>query len=62
MHEFMTGVSLCRKLETAGRDQIPYLWLTGSQHLAHGALWQFYRNHRRAMRRVDSHFKCNTWF
>ena len=28
----MTGVRACRKLDTACRDQIPYLWLTGWQH------------------------------
>ena len=31
LYGFMTGVRSCRKLETACRDQIPYLWLTGWQ-------------------------------
>ena len=50
LYGFMTGVRSCRKLEAACRDQIPYLWLTGWQHLDHNTLWRFYRNHRQAMR------------
>ena len=42
----MTGVRSCRKLETACRDQIPYLWLTGWQHPDHNTLWRFYKGHR----------------
>ncbi len=30
LYGFMTGVRSSRKLEAACRDQIPYLWLTGS--------------------------------
>ena len=30
LYGFMTGVRSCRKLETACRDQIPYLWLSVS--------------------------------
>ena len=48
----MTGVRSCRKLETACRDQIPYLWLTGWQHPDHNTLWRFYKGHRRAMRKL----------
>ncbi|MYC08200.1 MAG: transposase [Chloroflexi bacterium] len=39
LYGFMTGVRSCRKLETACRDQIPYLWLTGRQYPAHNTLW-----------------------
>ena len=48
----MTGLRSCRKLEAACRDQIPYLWLTGWQHPDHNTLWRFYRDHRRAMRKL----------
>ncbi len=48
----MTGVRSCRKLEAAGRDRIPYLWLTGCQHPDHNTLWRFYKEHREAMRRL----------
>ena len=47
LYGFMTGVRSTRKLETACRDQIPYLWLTGSQRPDHNTLWRFYKNHRR---------------
>ncbi len=50
LYGFMTGVRSCRKLETACRDQIPYLWLTGWQHPDHNTLWRFYKAHRKAMR------------
>ena len=48
----MTGVRSCRKLEAAGRDRIPYLWLTGWQHPDHNTLWRFYKERREAMRRL----------
>ena len=52
LYGFMTGVRSTRKLETACRDQIPYLWLTGSQRPDHNTLWRFYKNHRQAMRNL----------
>ena len=52
LYGFMTGVRSCRKLEAACRDQIPYLWLTGWQHPDHNTVWRFYRDHRRAMRKL----------
>ena len=47
---FMTVVRSSRKLETACREQLPYLWLTGWQHPDHDILWRFYKGHRRSMR------------
>ena len=52
LYGFMTGVRSCRKLETASRDQIPYLWLTGWQQPDHNTLWRFYKGHRQAMRKL----------
>ena len=52
LYGFMTGVRSCRKLETACRDQIPYLWLTGWQHPDHNTLWRFYKAHRQSMRKL----------
>ncbi len=52
LYGFMTGVRSCRKLETACRDRIPYLWLTGWQHPDHNTLWRFYRKHRSDMRKL----------
>ena len=50
LYGFMTGIRSSRKLESACRDQIPYLWLTGWQHPDHNTLWRFYKGHRQAMR------------
>ena len=55
LYGFMTNVRSCRKLEAACRDQIPYLWLTGWQHLDHNTLWRFYQWHRQSMREL---FRC----
>ena len=52
LHGFMTGIRSSRKLETACRDQISYLWLTGWQHPDHNTLWRFYQSHRQAMRKL----------
>ena len=50
LYGFMTGVRSCRKLETACRDQIPYLWLTGWQRPDHNTLWRYYKRHRESVR------------
>lgn len=50
LYGFMSGVRSSRKLETACRDQISYLWLTGCQQPDHNTLWRFYQAHRQAMR------------
>ena len=52
LYGFMTGTRTSRKLETACRDQIPYLWLTGWQHPDHNSLWRFYKAHRQEMRHL----------
>ena len=49
---FMTGVRSTRSLETACRDQIPYLWLAGCQQPDHVTLWRFYDDHRDGMRKL----------
>ena len=50
LYGFVTGIRSSRKLETACRDRIPYLWLTAWQHPDHNTLWRFYKDHRQAMR------------
>ena len=52
LYGFMTGVRSSRKLEAACREQIPYLWLTGSQRPDHVTLWRFYSSHRDGMRNL----------
>jgi len=52
LYGFMTGTRSSRKLESACRDQMPYLWLTGWQHPDHNTLWRFYKEHRSKMRHL----------
>jgi transposase len=52
LYGFMTGIRSSRKLETACRDQIPYLWLTGWQHPDHNTLWRFYKAYRQPLRKL----------
>ena len=52
LYGFMSGVRSRRRLETACRDQIPYLGLTGWQHPDHNTLWRFYKGHRQSMRKL----------
>lgn len=52
LYGFMTGVRSSRKLETACRDQLPFLWLTGCQRPDHNTLWRFYQEHRQGMRKL----------
>ncbi len=52
LYGFMTGIRSARKLETACRDQLPYLWLTGWQQPDHNTLWRFYKANREGMRRL----------
>ncbi len=47
---FLNGVRTSRKLETACREQVPYLWLSGGQRPDHNTLWRFYQAHREGMR------------
>ena len=50
LYGFMTGVRSTRKLETACREQLPYMWLSGNQRPDHNTLWRFYCEHREKMR------------
>ena len=54
----MTGVRTSRRLETARRDQIPYLWLAGRQHPDHNSLRRFYEGHRPGMRNLFERTVC----
>jgi transposase len=52
VYGFMSGVRSSRKLETACRESLPYLWLTGRQTPDHNTLWRFYQDHREGMRKL----------
>lgn len=49
LHGLLTGVRTARRLETACREQLPLLWLTGGQRPDHNTLWRFYRDHREGL-------------
>lgn len=52
LYGFMTAIRSSRKLETACREQLPFLWLTGQQTPDHNTLWRFYEANRQGMRRL----------
>jgi transposase len=52
IYGFMSGVRSSRKLETACRESLPYLWLSGRQAPDHNTLWRFYQSHRQGMRKL----------
>jgi transposase len=52
LYGFMTGTRSSRKLETACRDQVSYMWLTGWQQPDYVSLWRFYHAHRQEMRHL----------
>lgn len=41
-----------RKLEVACREQLSLLWLTGLIQPDHNSLWRFWREHKKALRRI----------
>ncbi|MBX3071818.1 MAG: IS1182 family transposase [Thermomicrobiales bacterium] len=49
---FTVGIRSSRKLETACRYDLAFIWLTGNQRPDHNTLWRFYTEHRDAMRRL----------
>ncbi len=50
LYGFMSGTRCARRLEAACREQLPMLWLSGSQQPDHNTLWRFYKQHRERMR------------
>ena len=52
IYGFMTKVRSSRKLESACREQLPYLWLSGWQKPDHNTLWRFYQRNREGLRKL----------
>jgi len=52
LYGYVTKIRTTRGLERACMDQIGMLWLTGMQRPDHTTLWRFWRDNRKALRRV----------
>jgi transposase len=52
LYGFMVRVRSSRKLERACTENVAFMWLTGLQRPDHVTLWRFYRNNRKALRRL----------
>jgi transposase len=52
LYGYVTKIRTTRALEQACMDQVGMLWLTGMQRPDHTTLWRFWRDNRKALRRV----------
>lgn len=52
IYGFMVGIRSSRGLERAGREQLPFRWLSGNQTPDHNTLHRFYQGHRATRRTV----------
>lgn len=52
LYGYVTGNRSCRGLERACLDQMGMLWLTGMNPPDHTTLWRFWRDNRKAIRKI----------
>lgn len=52
LYGYFHRIRSTRKLEMAGREQLSLLWLSGLIQPDHNSLWRFWRDHKKALRRV----------
>lgn len=52
LYGWMTRVRTCRNLEKACFESMPFLWLTGNNHPDHNTLWRFFRDNKKALRKL----------
>ena len=52
LYGYVTKIRTTRGLERACMDQVGMLWLTGMQRPDHVTLWRFWRDNRKALRKV----------
>jgi transposase len=52
LYGWMTRVRSCRGLEKACFESMPFIWLTGNHHPDHNTLWRFFRDNKKALRKL----------
>jgi len=52
LYGYVSGTRSCRGLERACQDQMGMLWLTGMNSPDHTTLWRFWRDNRKAIRKL----------
>ena len=52
LYGWMTRVRSCRGLEKACFESMAFIWLTGNNHPDHNTLWRFFRDNKKALRKL----------
>lgn len=52
LYGWMTRVRSSRGLERACFESMPFIWLTGNNHPDHNTLWRFFRDNKKALRKL----------
>jgi transposase len=52
LYGWMTRVRSCRGLEKACFESMPFIWLTGNNSPDHNTLWRFFRDNKKALRKL----------